>query len=107
MAYYVLGTVLVLNETEMAPYLQGLPEIIARHGGEVLDVVEACDVLEGEWPLGALTALIRFPTEVQAKNFWSDSENVAMKSRRDRAARTNVALYRSLMATHKATVPPG
>lgn len=96
MAVYVMGTVEVTDLEGFAPYLVKTPEIIARHGGEVIDIVEAYDVLEGNWPTGAMTAIVRFADEQRAREFWADPDNEAMKDLRHRTSRSNVALFRSV-----------
>jgi uncharacterized protein (DUF1330 family) len=65
-------------------------------GGEVLDVVRAIEVVEGEWPIGALTALVQFPDEASLRAFWDSPENAAMKDLRHGSATSNVALCLSL-----------
>ncbi len=97
MSVYVMGTVEVTDPEAFAPYMVKTPEIIARHGGEVLDIVEAYETLEGSWPVGAVTALVRFPDEASARAFWDDADNLAMKELRHRTSRSNVALFRSVM----------
>jgi uncharacterized protein (DUF1330 family) len=96
MAVYILGQVVVRDMKRFAPYMELTPTLIARHGGEVLDVAQAFDVLEGAWPDGALTALVRFPDETSARAFWNDPENTAMKDLRHETTNSNVALLRSL-----------
>jgi uncharacterized protein (DUF1330 family) len=66
--------------------------LIARYGGEVLDVVQAIEAVEGSWPIGALTALVRFPDESALRAFWDSPENAAMKELRHGTATSNVAL---------------
>lgn len=90
-----MGTVEVTDPQGFAPYMQKTPEIIAKHGGEVLDIVQAYAVLESQWPIGAMTALVRFPDEARARAFWADPDNGAMKELRHRTSKSNVALFRS------------
>ena len=59
MAAYLIGQVIVIGENEFAPYLQRTSTLIAQHGGQVLGVVRAVEIIEGDWPVGALTALGR------------------------------------------------
>ena len=58
--------------------------------------VRAIEVVEGEWPIGALTALVRFPDEASLRAFWDSPENAAMKDLRHGSATSNVALCLSL-----------
>ncbi len=79
-----------------APYVERTSAIIARYGGEVLDVVQAVEAVEGEWPVGALTAIVRFPDEASLRTFWNSPENAAMKDLRHASADSNVAVCVSL-----------
>jgi len=97
MAAYLIGQVIVHDQERFAPYVQRTSALIAQHGGEVLDVVQAVEVIEGHWPIGALTALVRFPDEASLRGFWDSRENAAMKDLRHGTAASNVALCLSLM----------
>ena len=78
------------------PYVRETSAIIARYGGEVLDVVQAIETVEGSWPVGALTALVRFPDEASLRAFWDSPENAAMKDLRHTSTTSRVALCRSI-----------
>ncbi len=92
MAAYLIGQVIVHEEDRFAPYVERTSALIAHYGGEVLDVVRAVEVVEGHWPIGALTALVRFPDEASLRAFWDSPENAAMKDLRHGTAISNVAL---------------
>ncbi len=96
MAAYLIGQVIVHDMARFTPYVAGTSALIARYGGEVLDVVQAKEAVEGTWPIGALTALVRFPDEASLRAFWDSPENSAMKDLRHAAATSNVALCISL-----------
>jgi uncharacterized protein (DUF1330 family) len=96
MAAYRIGQVIVHDHERFAPYVERTSALIARYRGEVLDVVRAIEVVEGEWPIGALTALVRFPDEASLRAFWDSPENAAMKDLRHGSATSNVALCLSL-----------
>jgi uncharacterized protein (DUF1330 family) len=96
MAAYLIGQVIVHDHERFAPYVERTSAPIARYGGEVLDVVRAIEVFEGEWPIGALTALVRFPDEASLRAFWDSPENATMKDLRHGSATSNVALCLSL-----------
>jgi uncharacterized protein (DUF1330 family) len=97
MAYYLIGQIVVHDPEKFEPYIRETSALIARYGGEVLDVVQAIDALEGSWPVGALTALVRFPHEEAVRAFWNGPENVAMKDLRHASATSHVALCRSIL----------
>jgi len=92
MAAYLIGQVIVHDMERVAPYVEQTSIIIAQYGGEVLDVLKALETVEGHWPEGALTALVRFPDESSLRRFWDSPENAAMKELRQRTATSNVAL---------------
>jgi len=97
MAAYLIGQVIVQDPVKFEPYVRETSAIIARYGGEVLDVVQAIEAVEGSWPVGALTALVRFPDEASLRAFWDGPENDAMKDLRHAAATSNVAVCRSIL----------
>jgi uncharacterized protein (DUF1330 family) len=96
MAAYLIGQVILMDEARFAPYVQRTSALITRYGGEVIDVVRAVEVVEGDWPIGALTALVRFPNEASLKSFWNSPENAEMKDLRHATAKSNVAMCVSL-----------
>lgn len=104
MAAYLIGQVIVRDAARFEPYVDRTSAIIAQYGGEVLDVVRAVDVAEGTWPIGSLTALVRFPDEAALRAFWNSPENAAMKDLRHRSADSNVAICVSLEPPGTASV---
>ena len=62
MAAYLIGQIIIHDMEKFMPYVANTSAAIAKYGGEVLDVVEAKEVMEGNWPVGARTALVRFPS---------------------------------------------
>lgn len=55
-------------------------------------MVQAVEGLDGNWPVGALTALVRFPDEASARRFWNSPENEPLKNLRHDTATSRVAL---------------
>src|SRR5262245_12057664 len=96
MAAYLIGQVIIHDVEKFMPYVAGASAAIAKYGGEVLDVVEAREVLEGNWPLGARTALVRFPDEASARRSWNSPENAPMKELRHGTATSHVAICMSV-----------
>lgn len=96
MAAYLLGQVEVHDQERFAPYIERTSSLIAEHGGEVIDVVQATEVLEGHWPVGALTAIVRFPDRSSLEAFWHSPGNQAMKELRQSASTSNVVLAEAL-----------
>jgi uncharacterized protein (DUF1330 family) len=53
MASHLIGQIIIHDMEKFMPYVASTSATIAKYGGEVLDVVEAKEVLEGNWPVGA------------------------------------------------------
>lgn len=96
MAAYLIGQVIVHDMARFARYVPETSALIAKYGGEVIDVVRAVEAVEGVWPIGALTALVRFPDQAALRAFWESPENTAMKKLRHGTATSNVALCISI-----------
>jgi hypothetical protein len=58
--------------------------------------VRAVEIVEGNWPLGALTALVRFPDETSLRTFWNSPENARTKNLRHSTATRHVACHYGL-----------
>jgi uncharacterized protein (DUF1330 family) len=71
MAAYLIGQIIIDDVEKFMPYVANTSAAIVKYGGEVLDVVEAKEVMEGNWPVGARTALVRFPDEASLRRFWN------------------------------------
>jgi uncharacterized protein (DUF1330 family) len=80
MAAYLIGQVIVIDKNQFAPYVQRTSTLIAQHGGQLLDVVRAVETIEGDWPVGALTALVRFSDEASLRAFWNSPQNFAFSN---------------------------
>src|SRR5215475_7072735 len=92
MAAYLIGQIIIHGMEKFMPYVASTSAAIVKYGGEVLDVVEAKEVLEGNWPVGARTALVRFPDEASLRRFWNSPENAPMKELRHGTATSHVAM---------------
>ena len=75
MASHLIGQIIIHDMEKFMPYVASTSAAIAKYGGEVLDVVEAKEVLEGNWPVSARTALVRFPDAASLRRFWNSLEN--------------------------------
>ena len=95
MAAYLIGQIIIHDMEKFMPYVANTSAAIDKYGGEVLDVVEAKEVIEGNWPVGARTALVRFPDEASLRKFWNSPENAPMKELRHGTATSHVALCMS------------
>ena len=75
MAAYLIGQIIIHDMEKFMPYVANTSAAIAKYGGEVLDAVEAKEVMEGNWPVRTRTALVRFPDEASLRRFWNSPEN--------------------------------
>src|SRR5215468_11116392 len=92
MAAYLIGQIIIHDMEKFMPYVASTSAAIAKYGGEVLDVVEAKEVLEGNWPVGARTALVRFPDEGRSADSGTSPENAPMQELRHGTATSHVAM---------------
>lgn len=92
MPAYLIGQVVVHEMARFAPYVAETTAAIERYGGEVIDVPQAVEALEGDWPVGALTALVRIPTESMLWAYWQSPENQKSKELRQATSKSDVAL---------------
>src|SRR5262245_21426686 len=102
MAAYIIGQIIIHDMEKFMSYVESSGAALAKYGGEVLDVVEAKEVLEGNWPVGARTALVRFPDEESLRRFWISPENAPMKELRHGTATSHNALCISV----PGVIPP-
>jgi uncharacterized protein (DUF1330 family) len=58
---YLITQVTASEPERLRPYLAGIVPLIERYDGNVLDIVRAVEILEGSWPDGAFSALVRSP----------------------------------------------
>lgn len=103
MSAYLLAQVVVRDPEGFQPYVRRTSELIEEYGGEVLDVVQATEVLEGEWPAGALTALVRFPDLRSLRSFWDSPGNAEMKALRRNTAESHVAVCLPITESEETT----
>jgi uncharacterized protein (DUF1330 family) len=102
MAAYLIGQIIIHDMEKFMSYAASASAAIPKYGGEVLDVVEAKEVLEGNWPVGARTALVRFPDEASLHRFWNSPEYAQMKELRHGTATSHVAMCISVPTDNSA-----
>ena len=87
MAAYLIGQIIIHDMEKFMPYVANTSAAIAKYGGEVLDAVEAKEVMGGNWPVRTRTALVRFPDEASLRRFWN-----SLKELRHGTATSHVAM---------------
>ena len=100
------------------PYIAQTPGIIRRYGGELLDVIQVKNVVEGTgtrcspeaeegcsgqavWPVGAITGVVRFPNRAAFEAFYASPEYAPMIALRHQYATSDVIVAEAL------PLPPG
>jgi uncharacterized protein (DUF1330 family) len=90
-AVFFLATIRIHDPAEYQLYLDAYDEAFAGTGGEVLAVDDAPLPLEGA-PLARRIVLIRFPNEVDFRNWYESEAYKRIVVHRHRAADTNALL---------------
>lgn len=86
MSVYIVANIAIENRDEYTKYERGFPEIFARYQGELLAVSDSPVVIEGEWPY-TRAAIIRFPSEAEARRWYESPEYQAIAEHRRRGSR--------------------
>jgi uncharacterized protein (DUF1330 family) len=97
MTVYPITQVTARDPRRLRPYLAAVAPLIVRHGGEVVDVVRATGVLEGSWPDGAFSAVVRFRDLDALQAFWSDPDYEAPRRLRHEIATTTAIVAESVL----------
>jgi uncharacterized protein (DUF1330 family) len=96
MSAYLITQVTTDEPERLLPYLRGVIPLIERHGGELVDLVRATETLEGSWPEGAFSALVRFPDRERLQAFWSDPDYDGLRRLRHEVATSTIVAAASL-----------
>lgn len=97
MSAYLITQVVAAEPERLRPYLHDVRALIERHGGELVDLVVATEVLEGDWPPGAFSAIARFPDERSLRAFWEDPDYEAPRRLRHEVASSAVVAAESIL----------
>ncbi len=74
MPAYLIGEVIVTDESQISGYANNVHDIVHKHGGKYLSRSGNIEVLEGEPYPNTLIALLAFPDAASAKAFANDPE---------------------------------
>ena len=89
MTAYMIVDLDVHDQEGFQEYREGVPALIAKHGGEYLVRGGDFEVIEGDWQPHRL-ALFRFPDRTAIRNFFDDPEYADLKALRQRTSESNV-----------------
>lgn len=89
MTAYMIVDLDVHDQEGFGRYRQGVPALIAKHGGEYLVRGGDFEVIEGDWRPHRL-ALFRFPDRQAIRNFFDDPDYADLKALRQRTSETVV-----------------
>ena len=95
MSVYIVARIDIDDRERYAQYEAGFMEIFARHGGRLLSVDEAPEVIEGEWP-ATRTVLIEFPDREAAMAWYRSEDYQQLAQHRFAASRGDIAMLTSL-----------
>ncbi|MBL4567535.1 MAG: DUF1330 domain-containing protein [Porticoccus sp.] len=82
MSVYLIGEVVITDESWVSGYATSVHDIVHKHGGKYLSRSGNITHIEGEPSNASLIALVEFPTMEAAQNFINDPDyEVFRKSR--------------------------
>jgi uncharacterized protein (DUF1330 family) len=95
MAAYVVVDIDVHDPDRYEAYKRLAAPTVEAHGGKYLVRGGAAEILEGEWQPKRFVVL-EFPTEEQAKEWWSSEDYAPAKKIRHETANTNMILVQGV-----------
>jgi uncharacterized protein (DUF1330 family) len=95
MSVYVIAQIRIHDRERYAQYGAGFMDIFLQHGGELLVVDEAPQVLEGEWP-HSRSVLLRFDTKAQLDAWYFSPAYQALAKHRWAASVADIAVLEGL-----------
>jgi uncharacterized protein (DUF1330 family) len=104
MAAYVVVEIDIHDAETYERYKQLAPPSIALYGGRYLVRGGATEALEGTWHPKRFV-ILEFPTEQQARAWWSSPEYAPAKALRQASTQTNMLLVEGLPPGVNPTAP--
>lgn len=95
MSVYIVARIDIEDREGYGRYEAGFMEIFAPHGGRLLAVDEAPEVLEGAWPV-TRTVLIEFPDRDAALTWYRSEDYQHLARHRFAASQGDIAMLKSL-----------
>jgi len=89
MTVYALIELEITNMDGMGPYLAGVSDTIAAHGGKYLVRAGATEVVEGGMGQYPVKVVLEFPTMAQAKAWYASPEYQAILPHRTNNSKCN------------------
>lgn len=89
MVAYLIVDIDVHDADRYRPYLEAVPELVAKHGGQYLVRGGEHEVLEGTWRPNRLV-LFRFPSRRAIEEFLSDPDYAPLKELRQAVTTSNL-----------------
>jgi uncharacterized protein (DUF1330 family) len=91
MPAYVIAQVEITDPEGFAPYHNGVPEVIARHGGRYVVRGGNPEALEGTWEPARLV-ILEFDDVAAARGWYESDEYQRLVSMREGAARVSLVV---------------
>ncbi|MBI1182312.1 MAG: DUF1330 domain-containing protein [Alphaproteobacteria bacterium] len=93
MSIYVVANMKVLDPSFLEAYGAIAAPLVKQYGGEYVAQSAAPEVVEGEWPEGFQTIVIRWPSREAFRAFWDSPEYAKAKEiRKGKVILNNVIL---------------
>jgi uncharacterized protein (DUF1330 family) len=93
MTVYLLAQIEIEDPDEYRQYLDGFFPVFEKFNGEFLASDPATEVIEGEWAYPR-TAIMKFPSEEDAKAWHDSAEYQQLARHRWASARSNLVMVR-------------
>ena len=95
MSVFIVARIDIEDRARYAQYEAGFMRVFEAHGGKLLAVDEAPEVMEGQWPV-TRTVLIEFPDRSAAMRWYESDDYQALARHRFAASRADIALLAAL-----------
>jgi len=93
MSVYMLAQIEIHDSDEYQKYVDGFFPIFKKYNGEFLASDPETEVIEGEWAYPR-TAIMKFPSEEDARNWHGSPEYKELARHRWDSARANLVMVR-------------
>ncbi len=96
MVAYVVGEVIVTDDTFAEEYRPKVKELIERHGGKFIARGATFEKLEGSRALPNWIVIIEFPTSELARDWYNDPDYALLIKLRDTGSKSEITLIEGI-----------
>ena len=94
-AYLVVRILEITDPSWIEEYSAKAGPVVEKHNGQYIAKAPAA-LLEGDGPLPALTALLKFPSVADCENFYKDPEYQALLDLRNTGSKSEFSIVEGL-----------